>query len=699
MSLDTSPILTQIVVDGDEVIDQVIEAEVTTTFDKGVNQGEISFKKEFKERFQTAEDLIGRSVVVWRGVQSAFEKSVFRGEIGDVELRGGRTIVSLQGKLVKAKRRNITTSFDANIDSEGGVVSEIVKSLLGQYTDLNFDDESIQQTSTSNVIQKFTAKNSNLLERLEELADRVNSQIYYDSVTDKVYLEPRQFRQGNTVLRVGENIVERPDWTYDKSRLVNELTVNGATQSVEKTVFSDGTGNQGQQVELEFQPTSVKVFVGEGSFNPDGEPPTKPSDKNENELSGGKESVTAGTFDYEYDDDQDVKTVFFSEDNDEEPSFIPPTGTNNIQVDYTYDLPTPLTGKDEGSIQRFGLHQDSKTISDIKSVGDAEQYLNTYLEFFSTPFLNTTTIVDGEPGLSVGRVYRVVDSTNSIDGEFLLSEVTMSYPYTPDEVVLGDEIFRKKRFDIQVWDRLQRLEEKDNKTGDLLVQIFNFGANLPAENRFFELERKSVAGETGVYGNPTFGLYGNSKYGGSAETSFVLGNQSFGVLGTNTLGSNESESQRVVLRPGGDVFEEFVYDDLFFDSGLSGDGVVWDTVNEKVVVPQGQEVVTKKLCEGIPYNELKVSLGDTVNGDSVQLYYSTSDGESWVQINEDENIVIQENILNGLRLKVENIPSQPTGLIMPIQQPATFSTFELEILTVLDNREEYSEPAIRVVFN
>ena len=698
MSLDNSPVKTQIVVDGDEVIDQVVEAEVTTTFDKGVNQGEITFKKAFKEQFQTAEDLIGRSVVIWRGVESAFEKSLFRGEISDVELRGGRTTVSLEGKLAEAKRRNITTSFDANIDPEQGVVSEIVKSLLGQYTDLNFDDESIQSTGDSNIIQKFTAKNSNLLERLEELADRVNSQIYYDSVTDKVYMEPRRFRQGDAVLRVGENIVERPDWTYDKSRLVNELTVNGATQSVEKTKFSDGTGEKGQQVELEFQPTSVKVHVGEGSFSPDGDPPTKPSDRNENELSGGKESVTAGTFDYEYDDDQDVKTVFFNEEEGEEPSFVPPNGTNNIQIDYTYDLPTPLTGKNEDSIQRFGLHQDSKTISDIKSVGDAEQYLNTYLDFFSTPFLTTTTIVDGEPGLTVGRVYRVVDSTNNIDDEFLLSELTISYPYRPDEVVLGDEIFRKKGFNIQVWDRLQRLEEKDNKTGDLLVQIFNFGAGLDAENRFFELEKKSVAGETGVYGNATFGLYGNSKYGDSAETSFVLGNNSFGVLGTNTLGSNESEVQRVVLRPGGDVWKEFVYDDLFFDESLSSDDVVWDTSLNKIFIPPQASLVTNVLCQGVPYDSFSLRVGDSVNLSSLKVEISEDDGETWAEVGLFNEFINFVSDVPSVRLKFTNNAGL-NGLYMPVSMPSTFEQFDSELITVLDNREEYSEPAVEVAFD
>lgn len=55
----------------------------------------------------------------------------------------------------------------------------------------------------------------------------------------------------------------------------------------------------------------------------------------------------------------------------------------------------------------------------------------------------------------------------------------------------------------------------------------------------------SIAGDTLIWGNTEFGIWGSFNWGNSNETGFVLGNSLAGVLGTNLLGINQSDPIRV----------------------------------------------------------------------------------------------------------------------------------------------------------
>ena len=559
---------------GVDVSQFVANGDFNREFSVSISSGNLLFQRRLKEVLTVDETLINKEVEIWRGVESPTEQIVFRGFVTKLKKSANMVNIEIKDKYFITQRKKVTTSFDRNINPEGGKISEIFKTLLTNFApELDWDDTTIQDSGELLLLDKFECRNSELFERLDDLAEVLNWQHYYNPVTDKIYFEPKGFQQEELVLEVGANVVTLLEWEYNTDLMVNILTVNGALQAVQETVYFDGDNSEGQSFPLEFQPTSVKMYVGSGSFTPD--TGNKPSNDESNLLIGGKRGSTSGTYDYEYDDDQEVKTVyFFDSARGDEPSFTPPTGTNNVEIQYEYDLPTPVFGKRIGSIDKYGEWQDEFTKSDIKTVEDASLYLNTYLDFFSEPLLSTTGSVVDTAGLLPGRTHRVVDETNNIDRELLVEKVTMFFPYQPDEIDIGDKVWKIQDFDTNLLDRLSRLEEKSRKTSDLLVQIFPFETEERTYTRDFQFTRKSVAGESGVYGNPVFGVYGTAKYGSVAESSFVLGNETFGVLGTGTLGSDESEEIEVVFMPGNNTYREFLVDDDFYDEDAST-GITW----------------------------------------------------------------------------------------------------------------------------
>jgi len=59
------------------------------------------------------------------------------------------------------------------------------------------------------------------------------------------------------------------------------------------------------------------------------------------------------------------------------------------------------------------------------------------------------------------------------------------------------------------------------------------------------IEQQNIGGDTLVWGNSVFGVWGSFKWGSAANQSFILGNPYAGVLGTSPLGSQASSYSTV----------------------------------------------------------------------------------------------------------------------------------------------------------
>lgn len=587
--LDNAPRQYRFILGGQDVLNYIIAAEGDGELDV-VPECTVLFNRNIKELFSFDQSTENLFLEVWRGINNANERRIFFGLVKDFKVYPPYVKVIFSNKYYIAQKSIAKTSFDRNIDPEEGIISEIYKSLIARYTTLVADNTTVVNTGTILRRNKFLCDYDQVYERAEELAKDINYQHYHNDHEDKCFFEPRGFIDTDVVLRVGENIVKQPEWDYNFDGIFNAVTIIGSPQKVEITQYFSGDNTEGQNFQLRYTPTSMKVFVGTGSFDPD--TGNKPSNNAVNERLGGKKGSTAGDFDYIYDADEKVRRVYFKATGETQPSFTPPSGTNNIEIQYTYDVPVIVFGRNKASIDKYTKRETEIKKLDIDNLNDAELYLQTYLEQRSIPFISTNLLLLGRDDIRIGRLYTVVDEKNNIERKVLVKKIKWFFPYAPDEIDVGDRAWREADFSVTVWDRLKRLEEKDSRTSELLIQIFPFdGTNTVYESRDFELRRRNTAGGT-LW---DMARWDENNWSDNWSNGFILGSAISGILGTNSLGSSGDVEILVRRTQGQGVYKEFLYDDYYFDDVRSDAEVVWDTTENEIIIPPQKTLYTKSL--------------------------------------------------------------------------------------------------------
>lgn len=597
------PKLKKVMINGVDVSSYVIEFKRKRPYNDAIAVLDIVFTKGMEAVIPIIDDsLIGTSITAQRGVLLPTEKYVFRGEIRNIDKTGSTYVLKCYDKLYEAVRTNVTYTYDINTDDEAGVVSEIFKSLLTDYTSLTVTSSSVQDTGTVFILKKFFCRDTPIFERLSDLSKNINWQFYYDPDDDLVYFEPKAYKSSSTVLQVGVNIIKTPTWSYNSDKLVNVLKVRGAEQQAETTEFFNGDGTDDQEVTLTKTPTSVKVYVGATDYNGT---TTKPSLDSSTLKEGGKEGSTSGTYYYEYDDDSNIKTVNFGSAGDI-PSGVPSTNTKNIEVFYTWKMPVPVIGRDQASIDKYGIHEKTIVKSDLKNVSDAELFMTKQLDYFKEVFATTKANVIGLDDLDVGRTYQVIDNNNTINDTFMVSEHTVIYPNTTgDEIVLGDELWKTNDWDVEIWDRFKRLEEQQTETTDLLVDVRKLERDIPIERRYMLMQKKDRSSD-GV-------------------NTFVLGHPIFGVLGTQELGDAGTALVDYCLLQGRNTYKEFIYDTTFYDAGNSTG--TWNTTTRQLEFTANQYVQTEKVTYGVTWSYFTLSIASATGSFTYQV--SQDDGVTW----------------------------------------------------------------------
>lgn len=560
---DERPTLKKVTLNGVDVSNYVKSIEATDEFKKYIGICTLVLNNSVRNVLSIDIDNLPSWHVTWqRGVNSPTEEWVFRGEVISGEIDGASYVLECNCRYYEAVRASINYSYDINIDETNGIGSEIYKDLINTHTTLTTTDDVVIETPSNLIITKYVCKNTDVFERADKLAERYNYQHYYDAELDLCVFEPIGYHDTGLTLTVGAQIIEVPKWKSDKSKLCNKVTIKGAEQLVEYTQFSNGDNTDKQTAILEYTPRSVKVYVGSGTFTPSSG--TKPSNNESNLKVGGKIGSTSGEYDYNYDDDKRIRTVYFKDtEKGAQPSYKPPVGVNNIEVQMTYALPVQVKGSVESSISEFGVHEKEVESSDIKNFDDAYSYMQSFLNFYSLPFISTTLKVTNAGDIKVGRVYNIIDNISNINKNLVVSKVKKQWPFNFDEVTVGNEIIREMEFSLNVLDSIKRLQEIVAESDDLVVEVIDNTVTVPLEGRYNKLLVKNIAGGAGVYGHPVFGVYGIAKYGATTAGVFLLGHPTFGVLGTSPLGDSYTDPVVVGIVQGNNTYKEYIYDNDF----------------------------------------------------------------------------------------------------------------------------------------
>jgi len=646
MAFTNLPKLKKVTINGVDVSSYVITYETDETFDNNIKVAVIGLKSTVSDVLDYKDDTnIGTNVVIQRGVALATEKTIFQGLVRNISFQGGVITFTCEDKLSVCKYTVVNTSFDINIDSEAGVISEIAKTLVTDYTTLTADSSSFQNSGTVNVIKKFRLKQRTLMDALLELANAIDWQLYYDSSDDKVYFEPKGFTTSATTLEVSTNIIETPEWDIDSSMIFNRVIVSGSPQEIftEEGPFQlDGSesGWTTTNITLNQKPIFLQVFSDTSN------PPTT-------EKTGGVERTTA-TFDYEV--NKERKIVEWS-------STFTPTTSYYALIKYSFNLPVRVTMKDAASIDVYGQKDSPQFREDIKTVDDAERWASKQLEMFSTPFYSTELRVTNETDLKIGDVHTVIDSVNGVTRDLMIKQIRQFFPYNYDEVMVGDKAMRTSNWGMDATQRLIRLEEKQTSDDELNTEITQLDIDIDYDMRSMEVYKRDTEFDS---------KWGIGFSNGSSTNELNWADS--GALWQSAWGNSEV---RCILIPDSNIFQEYVYDTDYYDSTNSS-GVTWDTGDNDITIASGSKLQTNMIALGQQYSWATIVMENLIGNlhpnfniyEGLQLHYTLESDASDASGNGNDGTISNASIVSG---KIGNCYESTTSGTSYIDTPLSMS--------------------------
>jgi hypothetical protein len=465
---------------------------------------------------------VGQTIEIWGGYTTSTDKKIFDGFVSDYSPEAGRIKFTCKDKMWNLIRRNVNKVYQLS-DPQAGQISEIAKDLIETYGGLTAN---VQPTGTNpgETVAEFRCIHTDIWERLVALANAVGYVIFYDPDTDQVHFEQGGLIDSGKTLTVGSNIITVPTWTYDTSRMVNDLRVDGAVSETAIRYPLSGSGQIGTTTDFDEDgillpktPESVELIIDANST------PTTIRE-------GGTKDASTTHFYYV----------------DRENRIVRPANTTTFTtghyaiVNYTWLAPAPIRMTNPTSITEYGLWEKQVTLSDIQSIADAEVRTSEILATFSIPFLlgefqiDTTT----DPEVELGQKVLVVDEVNNpqINQNLVITGQVIKYPGGTQTIYVGDESIRLADWQMDVENRLKRIEELLSlQNQDLILELRDFANEITLQPRYREVQVLEAGEDTGIWGVMNWG----EKEWSDALNSikFILGSGLFGILGTSEIGS------------------------------------------------------------------------------------------------------------------------------------------------------------------
>jgi len=242
------------------------------------------------------------------------------------------------------------------------------------------------------------------------------------------------------------------------------------------------------------------------------------------------------------------------------------------------------------------------------------------------------------------------------------------------------------------------IEEQANKTGDVMSQLGRKGIDfstlpvfirneLVVGNYRIQEKQQNIAGNTLIWGNADFGIWGSYYWGSSAQTSFILGHSVAGVLGTNILGSNVSDFEIIAVHNDNDKFPEGFWNDRFIDSTNSTGSHFLDEEYYQLNVNETLQS-THVAKENKIYKSVLITLnteyatGSFVGSDAIneiQIDVSNDGGTSWQTVTEGIVNNLSDGTTDGLKVRFTNVGGDVDTISIPITIPIEFGSTTINI--------------------
>ena len=584
----------------------VLNWEYERTSEGGISELTINVLRKAND---TVSFTVGQTVEIWKGFTTSTDVKIFNGNISQIEPDGGVIKITCKDKMWDLVRKNVNKIyFDSG--SQAGQISAIAQDLIETYGGLTAN---VVATGTlaGETIEQFKCIHSDVYSRLMTLAKAVDYQVYYKASNDTVYFEPRGTTDSGITLTTGTEIMGVPKWDIDTSKLVNDLRIDGAvvpTQIQETGQIGVTSGYTTADILLTKTPDVVELLIDAS------DPPTT-------QREGGTKDASTAHYYYV---DKENKKLFPKTDT----TF---TGNDYAIINYSWLAPAPIHMENEESQTLYGIFQEQRTLSDIITILDAEARAQEILNKFGTPFETANMLVKSDSSLdiNVGEKVTIVDNVNepNINKQLVILTQTVKYPGSFQEIDVGDKPLRLSDWQVNVEERIKRIEEQSLQNDDLIMELFNNSYTFQTEPRYRKITTKSIAGDILIWNNSDFGTWNSYKWGSSAQTSFVLGHSIAGILGTTKLGIQASaEINHFVQQYQDSYTENFIDSDFEDTSGTAS----WSTTGS-VTFTSGQ--IAQSLTIDFNNSAITVAkLTSTETSGSFTYELSADGGSNWESV-------------------------------------------------------------------
>ena len=436
----------------------ILNTDTITSSTAGYNDGDfhlVEIKRDANNLVTLSIDTISKGTVtstVDLSASTSYEvghestAGYFNGEISRLRIYKGDTLSSDDSTRIftkinprstlkfggyVTKIENILSQKDVIAHSFGKILGElevratvydekspeyIVEDLITTNTSFAFNGGGVVSGLT---MTRYTA-DGKLIDILRDLATLV-SHTFYTTGSEEFFFVPKSFVETTLQFTHGVN-VEVNSSGFDDTEIVNDLTVLGENKRYDTEQLFNGTGSQTEFV-LTFNATSTKVSIGGTEKDPEE--------------------------DYEIDSLGRLLTF----------TTAPASGSNNIKVEYEYELPLYFRGTRQSSITAYGTHAKRLNMPWINNRADGVRFIQSYLNRYKD--ITEKIMVEFGyhfNGVEENDVVQVINTVKDIDGDFMVKSITWKYPQMSTEIEVGEYYFGYFEADKQIVQKLHDIE-------------------------------------------------------------------------------------------------------------------------------------------------------------------------------------------------------------------------------------------------
>ena len=398
----------------------------------------------------------------------------------------------------------------------------IVKDIINKYTD-DITVTNVEDSST--IVSRISFNHTPVFDAIKELSELAEFTFYVDNDKDLHFEEKSMISSGktfNNTNTIRANFIEKRDTVFNEIWIYGDRYLDGFVESF----TADGTGSV---FTLTHKPHNT-LITNDGTTQ-----------------KGAIENMSvipASGVDYlvNYDDSK----IIFISGTDLGYSTIPISG-NSIVVDYKRSLPIVKVGRDQTSINDYGKRIKSIIDKSIKDPATAQERLVAELTNSSLPkkegSLNLNGFIDVLPS-QTATVDFPDQNVNNMVYDILEVQYDFNKKNNLTENVLVVQV-NKKLNDISdtikdLINEVKLIQAQDITDSDIITRFEFTTGSIGIRQSGCIISSRSIAGDTLIWGNNTFGIWGTGKWGNQANTSFILGNPQAAVLGTSKLGTQTS---------------------------------------------------------------------------------------------------------------------------------------------------------------